>query len=63
MSDNDLFGPDNKEYMNTPVNSPHLPPNIKRMNNQKNKSTYNNKKKWVNYQSQNYQQSKQNTAV
>ncbi len=63
MSDNDLFGPDNKEYMNTPVNSPYPPPNIKRKNNQKNKSTYNNKKKWVNYRSQNYQRSKQNTAV
>ena len=61
MNSNDLFGPDNKEYMNTSAESPYPPPDLKRINkNQKNKSTYNNKKKWVNYQSQNYQRSKQN---
>ena len=46
MSSNDIFGPDNKEYMNTPANSPYPPPKINVPKKSKNKSHYKYKKQW-----------------
>ncbi len=45
MSSIDLFGPDNKEYTNTPANSPYPPPKINVTKKfKKNKSHYKYKK-------------------